>query len=77
MDTMGLAPQVAQQILADELAGYLAMRFRLTTRLRVLNRVGTDDQTRKGLEDELTKLEQIVVEYQTLLEQGDINKVSA
>lgn len=64
MDYMSVAPQVAQQILAEELAGYTAMRFRLAMRLRVLNRVGTDDQTRKALEDELEKLRQIIGEYE-------------
>ena len=71
MELMGLSADVARQILSDELAGYMAMRFRLTTRLRVLNRVGTDAETRKGLEDELTKLEQIVSEYDALLQDGE------
>lgn len=64
MDYMGIDPQVAQQILQDELDGYLSMRFRLTTRLRILNRVGTDEQTRKALTDELEKLEGIIGEYE-------------
>lgn len=64
MDFMGVFPQLAQQILQDELDGYLAMRFRLTTRLRILNRVGTDEQTRRALTDELEKLENIIAEYE-------------
>lgn len=71
MDTLGISPQLAKDILADELAMYQAQRFRLTTRLRILNRVGIDEQSRKGLMDELEKLESIIGEYEA--EIGSIN----
>lgn len=64
MDTMGVDPQLAKDILVDELGMYQATRFRLTTRLRVLNRVGIDEQARRGLVDELEKLEAIIGEYE-------------
>lgn len=63
MDTMGLSPELAKQILVSELEMYQATRFRLTTRLRVLNRVGADTETRKALQGELETLEQIIGEY--------------
>lgn len=64
MDYMGVDPQVAQQILADELAMYQQTRFRLTTRLRILNRVEADAQARQALTQELEKLEAIIAEYE-------------
>lgn len=64
MQLMGIDPQVAQQILADELAMYQATRFRLTTRLRILNRVEADPQARQALTQELEKLEAIIAEYE-------------
>jgi hypothetical protein len=67
MDTLGIHTDVAKQIINDELAMYQATRFRLTTRLRVLNRVGTDEQTKKALVDELEKLESIILEYESEL----------
>lgn len=63
MDLMGIDPQVAQQILADELEMYQATRFRLTTRLRILNRVEADPQQRQALEQELERLERIIEAY--------------
>ena len=69
MDFMGVVPQIASQILVDELAMYQATRFRLTTRLRILNRVGTDEQTRRALEEELERLEHIIGEYEAEIKQ--------
>lgn len=67
MDLMGVDKQIAQQIIADELSMYQASRFRLTTRLRILNRVQADEQTRKVLETELEGLERIIDEYENEL----------
>lgn len=64
MDLMGIDKPIAKQILADELAMYQATRFRLTTRLRILNRVEADPQQRQALTQELEKLEAIITEYE-------------
>lgn len=71
MQLMGIDPLVAQQILADELAMYQATRFRLTTRLRILNRVEADPQQRQALTQELEKLEAIITEYEREIASSD------
>ena len=64
MDLMGIDAVTAHLILAEELDGYKQTRFRLTTRLKILNRVEADPQIRQALTQELEKLEQIIHEYE-------------
>jgi hypothetical protein len=61
---LGVNPQIAKQIIADELAMYTQTRYRLTLRLTILNRVEADAETRLGLEKELEKIERIIAEYE-------------
>lgn len=67
MDCMGIEPQTAKLILEDELRMYLATRYRLTMRLRILNRVDVDPPQRQALEQELIKLEEVIAQYESEL----------
>lgn len=69
MDFMGVNKEMARQIVGDELSIYRATRFRLTTRLRIFNRVDADPQQREGLEKELMKLEEVIAAYEGELAQ--------
>jgi hypothetical protein len=63
--TMGIDPQLARQIVQDEVGMYKATRYRLTTRLTILNRVEADPQQRQALQQELETLERIIAEYES------------
>ena len=64
MEDLTIEKDTASAILQEELAMYDAMRWRLTTRLRILNRVESEPEQRKGLMKELEMLEKIILEYQ-------------
>lgn len=64
MDFMGVASDIAQQLLAEKLQAYQRDRFVKTFDLRVLNRVGANEQFREALQNELIMLERIIAEYE-------------
>ncbi len=69
MNLLGLTLLQASQVLEDELFMYKSNRFRLTLRLRVLKRVGTDEETLNALLKDLERLEHIIGEYEQEIKQ--------
>lgn len=67
IDLMGVSKESAIRVLGEDLEAYKETRFRLTARLSVLNRVQADPQQRNGLTEELSKLEEVIDRYESII----------